>query len=147
MVEGFKEITKAKGLRGLYTGYGSLIMREIPFSGLQFPLYEIFKRKSLEYTQKKELGFWQNAINGSLAGSISGFLVTPIDVIKTRQMTRSVDSADLSARNIVKSILKEEGIKGLYRGAMMRLMYLSVGGMAFFGIYEKVKSVVLKNQE
>lgn len=28
-----------------------------------------------------------NGINGSLAGSISGFLVTPFDVAKTRLMT------------------------------------------------------------
>ena len=36
-------------------------------------------------------------------------------------------------------ILKEEGAKGLYKGAMIRMMYLSVGGFAFFGIYEQLK--------
>jgi hypothetical protein len=36
----------------------------------------------------------------------------------------------------MKTILKEEGIKGLYRGAGIRMIYLGVGGSAFFGIYE-----------
>jgi hypothetical protein len=35
--------------------------------------------------------------------------------------------------------LQEDGIKGLFRGASIRMMYLSVGGFAFFGIYEKSK--------
>lgn len=46
----------------------------------------------------------------------------------------------------MQDILKEEGIKGLYRGALMRVMYLSVGGMAFFGIYEEVKSVLKRRK-
>jgi hypothetical protein len=35
--------------------------------------------------------------------------------------------------------LKEDGIKGLYKGATIRMMYLCVGGFAFFGIYEQFK--------
>jgi hypothetical protein len=41
--------------------------------------------------------------------------------------------------------MREEGIHGLYRGAMMRMIYLGVGGSAFFGIYEKVKSTLLQS--
>lgn len=32
-----------RGLGGFYTGYGITIMREIPFSLVQFPLYEMMK--------------------------------------------------------------------------------------------------------
>lgn len=31
------------GLRGLYGGYGITLLREIPFSFIQFPLYEFLK--------------------------------------------------------------------------------------------------------
>ena len=48
-------------------------------------------------------------------------------------------SNEKSRSEILKDIFKEEGIKGLYRGAMMWVIYISVGGMAFFGIYEHVK--------
>lgn len=41
--EAARDIFKHKGLRGFYSGYYSLIMREIPFSGIQFPFYEILK--------------------------------------------------------------------------------------------------------
>jgi hypothetical protein len=39
-------------------------------------------------------------------------------------------------------IHSQEGIKGFFKGASVRIMYLSVGGSAFFGIYEKAKQVI-----
>jgi hypothetical protein len=44
MIECAIDIVKHKGVRrGLYSGYLSFIMREIPFSSIQFPFYEILK--------------------------------------------------------------------------------------------------------
>jgi hypothetical protein len=43
---------------------------------------------------------------------------------------------------LVQNIIRDDGVKGLFRGASVRIMYLSVGGCAFFGIYEKAKKVV-----
>lgn len=143
-----RDIYSHKGIAGFYRGYLSLIMREIPFSGLQFPLYEYLKRLQVAYLAKTrgtspeqvELKFWNNAINGSLAGSIAGFVITPIDVIKTRRMTADVEKSQISIPKLVSEIYSEAGMRGLYRGAMMRVLYLSFGGSAFFGIYEKIKT-------
>lgn len=43
-------ILKTDGVRGFFNGYGITIFREIPFSFIQFPLYEQFKvrRNSIE---------------------------------------------------------------------------------------------------
>ena len=40
--------------------------------------------------------------------------------------------------------MKEEGIQGLYKGALIRMGYLCVGGFAFFGIYEQIKRRMTK---
>lgn len=146
--DAISSIYAKRGIGGFYRGYFSLVGREIPFSGLQFPLYEWFKRLQIRYYSKQKnipeshvtLGFWNNAINGSLAGSIAGYIVTPVDVIKTRSMTHDVNSTQASIKQIITQILSEDGIKGLYRGATMRILYLSFGGCAFFGIYESIKS-------
>ena len=147
IIEATSSIWEHKGISGFYRGYFSLVSREIPFSGLQFPLYEWFKRLQIKFLAKRQgiqenevkLNFWNNALNGWLAGSISGYIVTPIDVIKTRRMTHDLNSKAISSREIFVKILKEDGIPGLYRGATMRLIYLSFGGCAFFGIYEAIK--------
>ena len=88
-----------------------------------------------------QLPGWINSINGSIAGSTSGLLTTPMDVLKTKRMTFQTEQ-HLSITGAISKILAEEGIKGLFRGASVRMMYLSVGGFAFFGMYEKSKQLI-----
>ena len=75
-------------------------------------------------------------MSGSVAGAFAGFIVTPFDVIKTRLMT---SDNKLSTIQVVKEILSENGLPGLYRGATIRMAYLCAGGFAFFGLYEQLK--------
>jgi len=82
------------------------------------------------------------ALSGSVAGSISGFIVTPFDVLKTRLMTHDIKQKQMTTTQVFKLILAEEGIAGLYKGATIRMMYLCVGGFAFFGIYEQLKKQI-----
>lgn len=49
--------------------------------------------------------------------------------------------------NIMREIYGEEGMKGLFRGAQLRMLYLFVGGAAFFGIYERVRKYMLLKLE
>lgn len=88
-----------------------------------------------------------NAINGSIAGSFSGFVVTPFDVVKTRLMTSDVKEKTPSTIEIFKVIVNDHGVKGLFKGALMRMIYLGIGGFAFFGIYEKIKVSLLHINE
>ncbi len=85
-----------------------------------------------------------NGINGSLAGAFAGFIVTPFDVAKTRLMTYNVKEKVPSTVKLFTEIYSEEGFKGLYRGALIRMIYLGVGGFAFFGIYEHIKAILMK---
>ena len=77
-----------------------------------------------------------NSLNGAFAGSFSGLVTTPLDVVKTRLMTFQQQSDRGRIIPEIKAIIKQEGISGLFKGAKVRMLYLSVGGSAFFGIYE-----------
>ena len=48
-----QDILKSEGPIGLYRGYGATLIREIPFSLLQFPLYESLKTAIKEYTGRE----------------------------------------------------------------------------------------------
>ncbi|CAI2377432.1 unnamed protein product [Moneuplotes crassus] len=148
IIEACKDIYCHKGISGFYRGYFSVLLREIPFSGLQFSLYEYLKKTRISYISKTrnipeeqvEINFWNNAMNGSLAGSIPGFLITPIDVIKTRRMTCDLNKQEISIPKLVSKIYTESGFQGFYKGGFLRVVYLSVGGCAFFGIYEQMRT-------
>lgn len=82
--ESFKEILKNKGIRGFYIGLKATLARDILFSSIQLPLFEIFRViNPLELSPVTSA-----AVSGALAAVIAGFLSCPLDVIKTRLMTQ-----------------------------------------------------------
>lgn len=98
--------------RGLYRGFGTTIMREVPFSFIQFPLWEYFKLNwtSVTGTNLTPLSV---AICGAIAGGIAAGLTTPLDVAKTRIMLADNHIANKSnILSILRGILREQGVRG-----------------------------------
>ncbi|XP_028824265.1 mitochondrial S-adenosylmethionine carrier protein isoform X1 [Denticeps clupeoides] len=58
---------REEGLRGLYRGYGSTVLREIPFSLVQFPLWEYLK-SLWSWREGRPVHSWQAALCGAFAG-------------------------------------------------------------------------------
>ncbi|VDL54625.1 unnamed protein product [Hymenolepis diminuta] len=93
----FSDSLRSEGLAGLYRGYLSTIFRELPFSLIQYPIWEALKRSMQRYNQHRnggvgdgELSKGQFALCGALAGAFAGACTTPLDVIKTRIMLADV---------------------------------------------------------
>lgn len=85
----FKEILVARHesvFRGLYRGFGITIMREIPFTMVQFPLYEAMKRWQAKRVGKPKTNAFEAAVCGCISGGIAAGFTTPLDVLKTRIM-------------------------------------------------------------
>lgn len=130
-------------LRNLYRGYNTTIMREIPFTCIQFPLYEFFKKKWALYQSKSNiLKPWQGAICGSIAGGIAAALTTPLDFIKTRLM---LSDKSIPAFQLIKTIWVEEGPLIFFSGIGPRTVWISAGGAIFLGMYETVKYIITKD--
>ena len=65
-----KQTWKLEGPKGFYRGYLTTVMREIPFSFIQFPIWEWLK-STWKMKQVKEVEAWQSAVCGSVAGGVS----------------------------------------------------------------------------
>ncbi|KAF8936665.1 hypothetical protein BGZ58_003885, partial [Dissophora ornata] len=144
-----KSVIKNDGVLGFYRGYFSTVAREIPFTCIQFPLYEYMKKSYASATHRPNVDPWEAAICASIAGGIAAGLTTPLDVVKTRVMLsqRSAVGADSSAyysgiTNTFKRILAEEGPRALFSGIGPRVMWISIGGSIFLGVYEKAKVLI-----
>lgn len=133
-------IVQRQGLSGLYRGWFSLIVREIPFDIIEFPLYEYLKKRWK--TSSDDLETWQSAVCGCVAGAVAAALTTPLDVAKTRVMLQGTNTY----RGIVSTLLhiaKEEGITCLFSGMIPRVLWIGLGGAIFFGSFETCKRWLL----
>ncbi|KAI7900283.1 mitochondrial carrier domain-containing protein [Cokeromyces recurvatus] len=89
-----KMIVKYDGFSALFHGFRATILRDVPYSALQFACYEQFKK----FAQKNfiqpggQLPIGIDMITGSLAGGIAGAITTPLDVMKTLLQTQQGDN-------------------------------------------------------
>lgn len=124
----FNYIRLSHGYRGFYIGLPSLLLREIPYSCIQMPIYEGMK---LMYTNphKRFLTLHETVVSGFVAGSIAAFLTNPVDVVKTNIMTQRkliyTGFWDCAIK------LREKNGAGVFtKGINYRVM--SVGGVSAF---------------
>ena len=73
-----RQVWSQESIRGFYRGYLPTIMREIPFSLIQFPLWEYLKMKRRESANKKSLSFFESGLCGAISGAIAASTTTPI---------------------------------------------------------------------
>lgn len=130
---------------GLYRGFRATIMREIPFSFIQYPLWEYMKVHWTEWTGLPST-FVSVAICGAFAGGIAAGLTTPLDVVKTRIML--ADRNGERSENVVyilRRIYSQYGYRGVFAGFVPRVLWITIGGAVFFGSYDLATKVISRN--
>lgn len=131
--------------RELYRGWGITVLREVPFTIIQFPIWEALKARSREKRRasrgaslssaerEADVSAVESALYGSVAGAVAAGITTPLDVLKTRVM---LSSQKTSVAEVVVSILKQHGVRPFFAGIGPRIAWISVGGAVFLGSYQ-----------
>lgn len=79
-------------------------------------------------------------ISGGIAGAVTATLVCPLDVLKTRlQVPGKGAQYNGLAAGLVR-ILRQEGVRGLYRGLTPTLIALIPNWAVYFTVYERLKT-------
>ncbi|MCJ1354309.1 MAG: hypothetical protein MMC33_004297 [Icmadophila ericetorum] len=95
----------------LWRGYTALMARNLPFTAMQFPMFEYLKQSILEYRKRKgkasgtllEKGI-VTALSAGSAGSIAAIITTPIDVVKTRIMLSAANEGGQPPKEVMKQV-------------------------------------------
>jgi len=139
------QVVKSLYLEGrmmsFYKGYMTTVYREIPFSLIQFPLWEYLKsRFGSSFSDADSVKPFFGAVSGALSGAVAASVTTPLDVAKTRIMLSN--KADYNVYSeaklipILRHIYFDQGIKGLFSGLLPRTIWISFGGFIFLGVYD-----------
>lgn len=119
--------------RELYRGWSVTVMREVPFTVVQFPLWEGFKEWWRRREGKDVVEGWESGLAGCVSGAVAAAVTTPLDVLKTRLMLeRDKVGAVVMARRIV----RESGVSVFFKGLGPRTMWIGIGGWLFLGSYQ-----------
>ncbi|KAL9261891.1 Mitochondrial magnesium exporter 1-like protein [Drosera capensis] len=155
-------IWKEQGAKGLYAGYWSTLARDLPFAGLMVTFYEGFKNLN-DYGKKQWLSnsdydassTMEGLVIGGVAGGLSAYATTPLDVIKTRLQvqgsTLSLGAAmkyhssfpPLSSSgsryngwfDAIQRTWRIEGIRGFFLGSIPRILwYVPASALTFMAV-------------
>ena len=85
-----RTITRTEGFSALYSGYKATIVRDLPFSALQFAFYEQERRFAMSWTGSQEIGLGLEVLTAVSAGAAAGVITCPLDVVKTRIQTQII---------------------------------------------------------
>lgn len=133
------------GLPTLYKGWGAVLCRNVPQSVVKFYTYEGLKRW-IQRDQPRDtpLSTPQALVIGGAAGSTAALFSTPFDVVKTRLQTQIPGTAQqyTGVIHVFQSIVTTEGVAGLYRGLVPRILIYITQGALFFASYEFIKRVL-----
>ncbi|KAI1616717.1 MC family mitochondrial carrier protein [Exophiala viscosa] len=153
----------------LWRGYTALAARNLPFTALQFPVFESLKNYFMARRKAKKGGEPVDGIleratitaySAGIAGSGAAWITTPIDVVKTRIMLAAGSGEEPSTKpdpkskptsllmhgiqgsgrksgfTVAREVLKAEGVRGLFRGALLRGCWTALGSGLYLGCYE-----------
>ncbi|XP_027338268.1 solute carrier family 25 member 44-like [Abrus precatorius] len=147
-----RKVVKTEGFRGLYRGFGLTAVTQSPASALWWGSYAAAQHiiwRSLGYKDDMENKpshvemVTVQATAGMVAGACSSVITTPIDTVKTRlQVMDNYGSGRPSVMKTAKTLLKEDGWWGFYRGFGPRFLNMSLYGTTMIVTYELIREIL-----
>lgn len=128
-------IVKQEGLSGVYKGVTATILKQGSNQAMRFYVMESLKEVYKGGDKKKEVPKLVVGAFGAIAGTVSVFGNTPIDVVKTRMQGLEA-SKYKNTWDCFITIWKNEGPLAFYKGTIPRLSRVSLDVAITFMIYD-----------
>lgn len=131
-------IIKKDGFGALYTGLGAGILRQITYTSSRLGIFNSLSEKLKEMNQGKNIPLYQKAGAGLAAGGLGAIIGSPADLSLIRMQADGTLPPEKRRNykgvgNALSTIIKEEGVMGLFTGAgptAVRAMALNMGMLA-----------------
>lgn len=131
------------GLRALFRGTTSTLLRDVPGLMTFFTTYELLKQRLVHHEDGSITHMVRVMMSGGLAGIASWLVSLPSDVLKSRVQAAGKHEAAFRARFptwfVLRELLQTEGPLALYRGIVPVLLRAFPANAACFLGYEITK--------
>ncbi|KAH8250015.1 hypothetical protein KR026_003611, partial [Drosophila bipectinata] len=149
MLQFVRNVIALQGIWGLWRGLRPTILRDVPFSGIYWPIYEYLKRSLGSGSSQPSFGL--SFFAGVLAGSVAAIVTTPFDVVKTLEQIEfgerviftdspTKDVGQRSTYSRLAAVYKMHGVRGLFAGVGPRLLKVAPACAIMISTFEYSKS-------
>lgn len=140
---GLQYIAKHEGVQALWSGTkASLLLVSNP--AIQFSVYEAMKRQLVKMMGEGENpSIFVYFVLGAIAKLVATFVTYPVQIIQTKMRHGKADEkkdgkGDVGPFDMLKTILKNKGIAGLYSGFEAKVWQTVLTAALMFMTYEKI---------
>lgn len=117
----FRQVYKEGGIRSVFRGTGSAILRDVPGNATYFATYELGKRAVMKIEGTPTPSMTGTFMAGGVAGVGNWIVAIPFDVIKSRWQT-ALPGQYSSLFDVLKQLVEKEGFPALFKGLSPALL-------------------------
>ncbi|CAL9080394.1 unnamed protein product [Musa textilis] len=144
LVDVFRKTVQSDGVVGLYRGFNISCVGIIVYRGLYFGLYDSLKPVVLVGTLQDN--FLASFLLGWGITIGAGLASYPTDTVRRRMMMTSGEAVKYrSSLDAFSQIIKNEGVKSLFKGAGANILR-AVAGAGVLAGYDKLQVIVLRQK-
>jgi hypothetical protein len=123
-------VRRREGVGALYRGLAASTLTHVPYSSIWWGVYSASKAALYKVARRSEgtssgaVDTGIQAVSALTAASTAVLCTNPIDVCKTRMQTKTggAEAAAGSLLSNVRALLRDEGLRGAFKGANLRVM-------------------------
>lgn len=133
-----RDIYRADGFRGYYTGFAGpfgaqIIYKSIIFTTNRFMQSNVFGSNS---TSSHAV-----FLSGFVSGGVNALAVAPIEIVRTSMIVNSKNGNAQSISTSLKHIVRDHGVKGLWRSLLPSVVRDAPGMGVYFLCFDKCKQL------
>ncbi|XP_055402267.1 mitochondrial adenyl nucleotide antiporter SLC25A23 isoform X4 [Bubalus kerabau] len=140
------QILEREGPHAFYRGYLPNVLGIIPYAGIDLAVYETLKNRWLQqYSHDSaDPGILVLLACGTISSTCGQIASYPLALVRTRmQAQASIEGApQLSMLGLLRHILSQEGVRGLYRGIAPNFMKVIPAVSISYVVYENMKQAL-----
>ncbi|KAK9086236.1 hypothetical protein Syun_028630 [Stephania yunnanensis] len=148
----FKHIFRNDGLRGVYRGFGTSAVGDLPGRVLYLTSFEVSKDVMLKYTKGLDMPEATyigvaNGVAGMVSNLVSCAFYVPFDVICQRLMVQGLPGTTVcnGPIDVVRKVIKVEGFRGLYRGFGLTAVSQTPASAFWWGSYGAAQNIIWRS--
>ncbi|KAF7370943.1 Mitochondrial carrier protein [Mycena sanguinolenta] len=134
-----RDIYREESPRALFRGLGPTLVGVVPARSINFFTYGNGKQVIANNFNDGQENTWVHLTAAAIAGIVTGTATNPIWVVKTRlQLESRTQTALGGSWPTIKTIMRDEGIRGFYKGLSASYLGVTEGTIQWV-LYERLK--------